>query len=141
MLTVEDLWKTYILGESRLEILKGAHLEVPTGQFISIVGASGTGKSTFLHLLGGIDQPDRGRVLVDGSSLFDGSPKEISRRRNRQIGFVFQFHHLLPEFTALENAALPQRIRGASEREANESAKEKLSGTEWSERLDHLRPQ
>jgi len=138
MLIVEDLWKTYILGENKIEILKGAELVVPTGQFISIVGASGTGKSTLLHLLGGIDHPDRGMVLVDEISLFDGTPKEIARRRNSQIGFVFQFHHLLPEFTALENAALPRRIQGASEREANEEAEKRLGEVGLAQRLDHL---
>ncbi|MCA9425026.1 MAG: ABC transporter ATP-binding protein [Candidatus Omnitrophica bacterium] len=138
MLIVEKLWKRYTIGETTLEILKGADLEVPTGQFISIVGASGTGKSTLLHLLGGIDRPDQGTVLVDGTSLFEGSPKQIARRRNSQIGFVFQFHHLLPEFTTLENAALPRRIMGASEREANSIAEERLTEVGLSERLDHL---
>lgn len=138
MLIVEDLWKAYTIGESRLEILKGADLTIETGRFISIVGASGTGKSTLLHLLGGIDHPDRGRVTVDGASLFEGTPREVASRRNRQIGFVFQFHHLLPEFTALENAALPQRIRGNSERASNEAARERLSEVGLAERLDHL---
>jgi len=138
MLIVEDLWKRYVIGEGMLEILKGADLEVPTGRFISIVGASGSGKSTLLHLLGGIDEPDQGTVRVDGSSLFEGTPKQIAKRRNSQIGFVFQFHHLLPEFTARENAALPRRINGASELEANREAEKRLVEVGLAERLDHL---
>jgi len=138
MLEARELWKTYVLGQSRIEVLRGLDLNVPEGEFVSIVGASGTGKSTLLHLLGGLDHPDQGRVMLAGEPLNTADEGQIAVRRNRQIGFVFQFHHLLPEFTALENAAMPRRIAGAGEREARAAAEERLRDVGLGERLGHL---
>jgi len=138
MVQIENLWKSYTLGETKLEILKGAVMRVERGQFVSVSGASGTGKSTLLHVLGGLDTPDEGSVLVDGESVFDGDEREIAQRRNRRIGFVFQFHHLLPEFSALENVALSQRIGGVGEREALAHASQRLTEVGLAERLEHL---
>jgi len=138
MLHVQDLWKSYQVGESRIEVLSGLDLEVSAGEFVSVVGASGTGKSTLLHLLGALDRPDRGEITVDGDPTIEDNEKKIASLRNRRIGFVFQFHHLLPEFTALENTALPARILGRSEAEASRLAETKLQEVDLAERLGHL---
>lgn len=138
VLKITDLRKSYTVGESHLEILDGIDLEVAEGEFISILGASGTGKSTLLHLLGGLDRPDSGLILVDGHPIQEGSEEEIAIRRNRWIGFVFQFHHLLPEFTALENVMIPLKIRGMTDRESRAVAEERLDEVGLSQRLHHL---
>lgn len=138
VLKITDLRKSYTVGESHLEILDGVDLAVAEGEFISILGASGTGKSTFLHLVGGLDRPDSGAILVDGHPIQEGSEEEIAIRRNRWIGFVFQFHHLLPEFTALENVMIPLRIRGLTDRESRSTARDRLDEVGLSERLHHL---
>lgn len=138
VLKITDLRKSYTVGESHLEILDGVDLAVAEGEFISILGASGTGKSTFLHLVGGLDRPDSGAILVDGHPIQEGSEEEIAIRRNRWIGFVFQFHHLLPEFTALENVMIPLKIRGLTDRESRSTARDRLDEVGLSERLHHL---
>jgi lipoprotein-releasing system ATP-binding protein len=138
MLTVTDLWKSYQMGDSRLEILTGVNLVVKKGEFVSVLGASGTGKSTLLHLLGGLDRPDRGMIEIGGNPILAASDREMAQRRNQWIGFVFQFHHLLPEFTALENAAIPLRIRGLAPAEACSEAERCLVEVGLGERLYHL---
>jgi lipoprotein-releasing system ATP-binding protein len=114
LLEVHDLYKSYISGEQRLEILEHLDLEAERGEMIAITGVSGSGKSTLIHLIGGMDRPDRGSIRILGRELSDLSPLELSLFRNQTIGFVFQFHHLLPEFTAIENVMMPLLLRGES---------------------------
>ena len=133
MIKVESLQKSY----GTLKVLKGINLEIADSSVVTIVGASGAGKSTLLHLIGTLDRPDGGRVLVDGTDLYKLSDKELAEFRNRNIGFVFQFHHLLPEFTAVENVALPAMIAGATKAEAMKRAGELLDYLKLSERATH----
>ena len=118
-------------------MLKGIHLEVARGEMLSIVGASGVGKSTFLHILGTLERPSTGQIFFDGLDLFQMSDPELSEFRNRRIGFVFQFHHLLPEFTALENAAMPGLIAGRGQQEAFGLAQKLLAEVGLGGRLHH----
>ena len=108
------LSRIYTTPAARIVIFEDLDLRVPEGRMIAIVGPSGAGKSTLMHLLGGLDRPDSGGVLFRGESIFAFSPEQLAQYRNRHLGFVFQFHHLLPEFTALENAAMPLLVGGAS---------------------------
>ncbi|HID10044.1 MAG TPA: ATP-binding cassette domain-containing protein, partial [Candidatus Latescibacteria bacterium] len=112
VLAVRDLHKTYVMGEERIEVLRGVDMEVRQGEVVSVVGPSGVGKSTLLHIMGTLDRPTKGQVLIDGVDVFGLSEEERARFRNRTVGFVFQFHHLLPEFTAIENVMLPRIIGG-----------------------------
>ena len=121
-LTVSHLSKSYQQGSSALTVLRDVTAEFPSGHAVAIVGRSGTGKSTLLHLLGGLDHPDTGSVLYDETDIFKLSDEERSAFRGQHIGFVFQFHHLLAEFTALENVTMPLLIRGVPERRAVEEA-------------------
>jgi len=114
MLSAKSLYKKY----GNLEVLKNVSLDVAKGEIVSIVGPSGAGKSTLLHLLGGLDKPDAGTVMINNTNLFSLSPKKQAAFRNRHLGFVFQFHHLLPEFTARENVAIPLWIKGTGKKEA-----------------------
>ncbi|HTI36865.1 MAG TPA: ABC transporter ATP-binding protein [Vicinamibacterales bacterium] len=111
--------KAYEVGASRVSVLRGLDLRVERGEMVAVVGASGVGKSTLLHVLGGLDAIDAGRIRIGDATLFEMKPDALVAFRNRHVGFVFQFHHLLPEFTALENAGMPMRIarRPAAERE------------------------
>jgi lipoprotein-releasing system ATP-binding protein len=111
MLVAENLHKTYRRNAEKVHVLQGVHLEVEKGEFVAIVGASGSGKSTLLHLLGTLDRPDRGTVSLDGRRISDLRSRERDLLRNRTFGFIFQFYHLLPELTALENVLIPQWIR------------------------------
>jgi ABC-type antimicrobial peptide transport system, ATPase component len=113
------------------------NISVPQNKISVIIGASGAGKSTLLHILGGIDTPDRGKVRIAGTDIFSLGQKKLSRFRNKNIGFVFQFHHLLPEFTALENIAIPMMIGGSSRKEAFNRAAELIEITGLSHRKDH----
>ena len=124
-------------GPKRIEVLKDVSLRVPAGSSLAIVGASGAGKSTLLHILGGLDQPDSGEVLVNGESIWSMNEDRRGALRNRTLGFVYQFHHLLPEFTALENAAMPLLIRGTPVDEATARASELLGRVGLDKRLDH----
>ena len=133
MIQINGLEKSY----SKLQVLKGINLEIADRSVISIVGASGAGKSTLLHLIGTLDKPDKGKVLIDGTDLYTLSDKELAAYRNQNIGFVFQFHHLLPEFTAVENVALPAMIAGKSKAEAMKRAEELLDFLKLKERLTH----
>ena len=141
MIKVIDLHKTFLIsgfdGDKELPVLKGIHLEVARGEMLSIVGASGVGKSTFLHILGTLERPSTGQIFFDGLDLFQMSDPELSEFRNRRIGFVFQFHHLLPEFTALENAAMPGLIAGRGQQEAFGLAQKLLAEVGLGGRLHH----
>jgi lipoprotein-releasing system ATP-binding protein len=137
VLACRGLAKTYGMGEVAVPVLKGIDLEVRRGESIAIVGASGSGKSTLLHLLGGLDRPTSGSVSLLGEDLFAQGPVEQGRLRNRSLGFVYQFHHLLPEFSALENVAMPLSIRRAPERECTERAAAMLNEVGLGHRLAH----
>ena len=111
LLDVRDLWKSYpVSGRAPLSVIRELELSVETGEMVAIVGASGVGKSTLLHVIGGLDRADRGQVRIGDSSIEAFSDKDLVRFRNTHVGFVFQFHHLLPEFSAVENAEMPLRI-------------------------------
>ncbi len=137
ILTCQSLFKSYLTGEKRIEVLKGLDLEVLEGEMIAVIGESGVGKSTLLHILGAIDSPDSGRVTLRGEEIFSKNHLELSRFRNREIGFVFQFHHLLPEFTALENVMMPFLILGTSYKEALQPSREILQDLGLAHRLHH----
>jgi lipoprotein-releasing system ATP-binding protein len=134
---VEGLRKHFYHKGKTLEILRGLDLEIPPGQCLAITGESGTGKSTFLHVLGTIDQPTAGRVLYDGRDVFRLGEDELSAFRNRTIGFVFQFHYLIPELTAEENVALPALIAGAPRADAVRRAEALLDRVGLSPRRTH----
>jgi lipoprotein-releasing system ATP-binding protein len=129
--------RRYTQGAGTLEILKGAELAVWSGQSVALIAPSGTGKSTLLHIAGLLEHPDAGEVYVDGTATSTLSDAERTRIRRSEIGFVYQFHHLLPEFSALENVMLPQMIRGLARREARKRADELLSYLGLKERLEH----
>lgn len=137
VLTAHRLHKEYAGGGGPLQVLKGIDLEVRPGETIGIIGASGAGKSTLLHLLGGLDRPTQGRVVLGDWHLSQLSDAELSRVRSKCLGFVFQFHHLLMEFSALENVALPLRIQSVDEDEAEARARRMLEDVGLGERLDH----
>jgi lipoprotein-releasing system ATP-binding protein len=132
------LTKTYQDGVRRVEVLKGIDLAVEPGEMVAIVGPSGSGKSTLLHLLGALDRPDAGAVEIGGRSLAGLSGAQLAGFRNRTIGFVFQFHQLLPDFTALENVMLPGRIAGVEPPRVLERARGLLVEVGLAERLDHF---
>ena len=118
VLVAESLGKTYPLPKGDLRVFEGLDFELGRGELAAIMGASGVGKTTLLNLLGGLDRPSEGRVLVDGEELFAGADREVAAVRNRKIGFVFQVYHLLPEFTSLENVGFPLMIGGVPKKEA-----------------------
>jgi len=137
VLEARGVRKSFFQGPREVQVLRDVNMVLSAGESLAIVGASGAGKSTLLHILGGLDRPDAGEVLVDGASLWGLHPKKLSRVRNRTMGFVYQFHHLLPEFTALENVAMPLLIRGESASSAAERAREILDRVGLTERLTH----
>ncbi len=137
LLDVRGLCKSFVSGEERLEVLRDLDLSVAAGEMTAITGASGSGKSSLLHLLGGMDHPDQGSICFDGKEIAGLSRAELSDFRNRTVGFVFQFHHLLPEFSALENVMMPLLLRGANPVEARESALKELSDVRLKERAGH----
>ena len=137
VLAVSNLVKTFEDVGRKIEVLRGVNLSVGKGDRIAIVGSSGSGKTTLLQLLGGLDEPTAGDVRVAGESMSRLSDVERGRLRNRALGFVYQFHHLLPEFTAVENVAMPLLVRGMKPREAESAASELLGRVGLSERLDH----
>jgi lipoprotein-releasing system ATP-binding protein len=134
---IEGLWKTYLMAERRLEVLRGLDLEIADGDLVALTGPSGAGKSTFLHLLGTLDVPTRGRILYDGEDVFERGEEGLASFRNETVGFVFQSHHLLPEFTALENAMMPALIRRTARGEARRRAAEMLERVGLGARMDH----
>jgi lipoprotein-releasing system ATP-binding protein len=131
------LVKTYNVGQTTLTVLRDLDLAVEAGEMVGIVGASGVGKSTLLHLLGALDQTDQGTISIDGTDLTTLADGEVVAFRNRRVGFVFQFHHLLPEFSALENAEMPMRIARMPLAEARPRAQELLARVGLTERLGH----
>jgi lipoprotein-releasing system ATP-binding protein len=137
-LAAVDLRKTYIAGDgSELHVLEGVNLRVEPGEAIAVIGASGAGKSTLLHLLGALDLPTAGEVLVGGRAVSGLDEEALAQVRNRHLGFVFQFHHLLREFSALENVAIPALIGGASMAEAQERAHAVLTAVGMQHRMSH----
>jgi len=136
-LEARGIVKTYAVGGHRLTVLQDLDLEVEAGQMVAIVGASGVGKSTLLHILGGLDRVDSGTVTVSGAELTALPDTALVPFRNRQIGFVFQFHHLLPEFSAIENAEMPMRIARLPLSEARPRAEALLRRVGLGERLEH----
>jgi lipoprotein-releasing system ATP-binding protein len=138
ILKAENLSKSYQMYKKlRLEVLKDVSMEIESNKISVIVGASGAGKSTLLHLLGALDRPDSGRIIYNDKNIFSLSDDRLAKFRNRNIGFIFQFHHLLPEFTAIENISIPQMISGISLSNAKEKSKELLSSVGLAERMDH----
>jgi lipoprotein-releasing system ATP-binding protein len=137
LLEIRDLKKSYASGSGRLEILSGLSLEADEGEMIGITGVSGSGKSTLLHLAGGMDRPDTGSICIIGRELAELSAADLAAFRNKTIGFLFQFHHLLPEFTALENVMMPLLLRGTPPTEAADAAKDLLNETGLSDRAGH----
>jgi lipoprotein-releasing system ATP-binding protein len=131
------LTKTFTDAGRHVEVLRGVEMRVSKGDRVAIIGASGSGKTTLLQLLGGLDEPTSGEVRVIGTSMSKAGDVERGRLRNRALGFVYQFHHLLPEFTALENVAMPLLVRGTAPREAAAAARELLERVGLGERLDH----
>jgi lipoprotein-releasing system ATP-binding protein len=140
-LVAENLYKSYLDSDgSELPILKGVDLDVQVGEVVAVIGASGAGKSTLLHLLGGLDRPDSGEVFVDGQPLSGLEESALASVRNHRIGFIFQFHHLLREFTALENIMMPRLIGGAERSQAEPRAEALLRAVGLEERGEHKPP-
>ncbi len=137
LLKVMGLTKNFRHGERMLPVLRGINLTLQAGEMLSVVGRSGAGKSTLLHILGTIDLPTSGRILFEGKDLVQMSSAQLANFRNQTIGFVFQFHHLLPEFTALENVAMPALILRLPRREAEQRAMELLEKVDLTDRVSH----
>jgi len=138
ILTANNIFKSFqTTRKNNLDVLKGVSLEIEMSKITIIVGASGAGKSTLLHLLGGLDRPDSGEVLYDEENIFNYSEDRLAKFRNKNVGFVFQFHHLLPEFTALENVIIPQLIGGKNFPEAKLKSEQLLETVGLSKRFTH----
>ena len=137
VLRLERLERAYTQGNRRIDVLKGASASFFPGETVALLGPSGAGKSTLLHIAGLLEKPDSGAVLIDGIDCIKLSDREQTRMRRMEVGFVYQFHHLLPEFSALENAILPQLIAGQGSAEAEKRAKELLGSLGLAERWDH----
>jgi len=137
MIAAVDLRKSFKVDQTVIHVLKGVSLEIKRGELVAIVGASGVGKTTLLHILGTLDRPTSGAVRFDGNDVFAMDDQALAEFRNRKIGFVFQFHHLLPEFTALENVMLPALIRRQSQAEAGAAAEAVLKEVGLEHRLAH----
>ncbi|MEO7523391.1 MAG: ABC transporter ATP-binding protein [Ferruginibacter sp.] len=133
MLAAEGIEKNY----GSLHVLKGVDIQINKGEIVSIVGSSGAGKSTFLHILGTLDKPDKGRIILNNERTDKLSAKGLAKFRNKNIGFIFQFHHLLPEFTALENVCIPGWIAGNKRKETEAKAKELLTILGLKDRLEN----
>ena len=133
MIRGENITKSF----GNLQVLRGINIQIPAGKIVSIVGASGAGKTTLLQILGTLSRPDSGKVFIDQKEVSGLTEKEISKFRNQHIGFVFQFHYLLPEFTALENVCIPAYINNLSKQKAEQKAKDLLTFLGLSERMTH----
>lgn len=137
VLDLQDIHRTYVTEAGQLDVLKGASLSLQPGEIVGLIGPSGSGKSSLLHAAGLLERPDGGDVIIGGVATRDLSDRERTALRRSEVGFVYQFHHLLPEFDALENVVLPQLVAGASERQAREHATSLLSGLGLADRLTH----
>lgn len=137
MVSIRGLKKSYWLEAREISVLRGVDLDIHAGERISIIGRSGSGKSTFLHVLGTLDYPDQGTVTFAGRDIFRLAPAELAAFRNKTIGFVFQFHHLLPEFSALENVKMPALIQRLPADQADRRAREILGVVGLGHRVDH----
>jgi lipoprotein-releasing system ATP-binding protein len=137
LLTVRNIFKSYCLHGKRIDVLRGVSLDIATGDLVSLVGASGAGKSTFLHVLGTLDAPAAGEMRFRDRSVFDRSDAELAAFRNREIGFVFQSHFLLPEFSALENVAMPALVQRVDKAQAFRDARALLDRVGLGARTDH----
>lgn len=138
IIKAEDIHKSFTtINDVTLKVLKGISIEIEQEKISVIIGASGAGKSTLLHILSGLDKPDSGKVFFDGEEIFKYNDERLSKFRNKNIGFIFQFHHLLPEFTAVENVALPMMIQGSSLSDSTKRAKEILSSVGLADRGEH----
>ncbi len=136
-LDARNIDKSYIDGTRRIDVLKGVNLQLRSGEMIAIVGASGTGKTTLLHILGTLDRPSQGSLFYNQEDLFAKDDAGLSAFRNRSIGFVFQFHHLLPEFTALENVMMPGLIAGRDQKQITDDAHDILARVGLEHRIGH----
>ena len=137
VLEAREVGRSFVQGPSTLEVLRGVALAVGSAERLAIIGASGSGKTTLLQILGGLDRPTRGQVLIDGRDIHSLSERERAALRNRTLGFVYQFHHLLPEFSALENVAMPLLVRRTKVAEARARARELLERVGLGARLSH----
>lgn len=137
VLSCSGVYKTFQEGNLSVDVLNGIDLDIASGERVAIVGASGSGKSTLLHLLGGLDVPTRGQVQIEGQDLSRMGEAGRGHLRNQKLGFIYQFHHLLPEFTTLENVAMPLLIRGMSVDEASEASRDLLEKVGLGERVRH----
>ena len=137
LLSTKCVTKSYDMDGSRIEVLKGVDLSISQGDALCIMGVSGAGKSTLLHILGTLDQPTLGKVYYRGEDLTKKSDDQLAEFRNKKMGFVFQFHHLLPELNAVENVSLPARVGGRSKAESEEKAKKWLKDLGLEKRFDH----
>jgi lipoprotein-releasing system ATP-binding protein len=136
-LSLRDIKRTFVQGDRRLEVLKGITLDLKPGEIVALVGQSGSGKSTLLHIAGLLERPDEGDIMVDGRSAGAAGDRERTIMRRQFLGFVYQYHHLLPEFSAIENVMLPQMLNGRSRAEARRRAAELLAMVQLKERADH----
>ena len=136
-LSLRDIKRTFVQGDRRLEVLKGITLDLRPGEIVALVGQSGSGKSTLLHIAGLLERPDEGDIMVDGKSAGTAGDRERTVMRRQFLGFVYQYHHLLPEFSAIENVMLPQMLNGKSRAEARRRAAELLAMVQLKERADH----
>jgi len=136
-LALRDIRRTFVQGDRRLEVLRGITLDLRPGEIVALVGQSGSGKSTLLHIAGLLERPDGGEVIVDGEAAGKVGDRERTALRRRFLGFVYQYHHLLPEFSAIENVMLPQMLNGRSRAEARRRAAELLAMVQLTDRADH----
>ena len=136
-LSLRDIKRTFVQGDRRLEVLKGVTLDLKPGEIVALVGQSGSGKSTLLHIAGLLERPDAGDIVVGGKSAGAAGDRERTVMRRQFLGFVYQYHHLLPEFSAIENVMLPQMLNGKSRAEARRRATDLLAMVQLKERADH----
>ena len=136
-LSLRDIKRTFVQGDRRLEVLRGISLDLRPGEIVALVGQSGSGKSTLLHIAGLLERPDAGDIVVDGKSAGAAGDRERTVMRRQFLGFVYQYHHLLPEFSAIENVMLPQMLNGRSRAEARRRAAELLAMVQLKDRGDH----
>ena len=136
-LSLRDVKRTFVQGDRRLEVLQGVSLDLRPGEIVALVGQSGSGKSTLLHIAGLLERPDEGDIMVDGKSAGAANDRERTALRRRVLGFVYQYHHLLPEFSAIENVMLPQMLNGRSRGQARAHAAELLAMVQLKDRSDH----